>query len=375
MYRILVCGLFANAGGIESVIMNYYRNFNLKKIHLDFLCCTLRKTTFEDEVKSAGSKVYHIERFGKNPVKNIFQLKQFFNKHALEYNCLWYNASDLSNITILKMAKKYNIEKIIVHSHNSRMIDQGIKGKIKEKLHLKNKNEITKYATDYWACSKAAAQWLFPNYLNGQVKLIKNAIEVKNYQFNLEKRNYIRNKYNLNQYLVLGNIGRLNFQKNQLFALKVLKKIKEKENRVKLIFVGVGEDKEKIINEAKKLNIYSSILFAGYQKDVQAWYSAFDIFLFPSVFEGLSVSLLEAQANGISVLASDRVSKNEIKINDNFYTLRLNQPIEEWAYKLIKISKNGKHLSYNQVLNNFIKNNYDIKIEAPKVEELILENE
>src|SRR5699024_10652522 len=114
--------------------------------------------------------------------------------------------------------------------------------------------------------------------------IVKNAINVQSFLFNSQKRKKIRHKYDLNGYLVLGNVGRLNFQKNQMFILDVFKQVKKIIPKSKLVLVGTGNDKDNIIKKARQLNIFNDIVFAGYQKDVQAWYSAFDIFLFPSLF-------------------------------------------------------------------------------------------
>lgn len=371
MYKILVTGLSSVAGGIESVIKNYYGCFDKTKIHMDFICNSPAKMAYEDYFVQNGSKVYHTARRGKNPLKYFKQLNDIFSQVGTKYNCLWFNTSDLANIDALKLAKKYNISRIIIHSHNSKMTEKGIKGLIKQLQHNHHKTNIEKYATDFWACSQVAAKWMYPKKLEDKITIIKNAINVDKYSYNKIASEKIKNKYKLKGYFILGNVGRLNFQKNQIFLLDVFEEIKKKIPQSKLILIGEGDDKEQLINKAKRLNIYNDVIFVGYQRNMAAWYSVFDIFAFPSLFEGLSVALLEAQANGVTIVSSDKVSKAEIRMNDNFYTLPLSLGPKIWANKIWKISKNATRINCETVYHNFKKNNYDIQTEAARVQNIL----
>lgn len=184
MYKVLVFGMTENPGGVESFLMNNYRNINSHKIHFDFLCNTINKIAFEDEILKNNSRIFNIYPRRKDPFRFRKELNDFFRKHANEYNCIWINLNTLVNIDYLKVAKKYGIKRIIVHSHNSRNMDTGFKGYITQKLHNLHKRQLQKYATDYWACSSFAAKWFYTNDLLKKVKIIKNAIDVNNFSFN-----------------------------------------------------------------------------------------------------------------------------------------------------------------------------------------------
>lgn len=371
MYKILVIGMADEVGGIESVIKNYYDNFDLTKIHLDFICAFPDDMAFENEFKKNGSKVFHVARRGKHFFKYYKQLRNIFLSYGKNYDCLWFNASDLANIDALKLAKKVGIKRIIIHSHNSRIIDQGIKGWIKTELHYFHRKNIQKFGTNFWACSKAAENWLYPPQLRKDSIIVKNAIDINKDSFNNTKRNKLKEKLNLTNQIIIGNVGRLNIQKNQLFLLKVFKEIVKDKKNVRLVLVGEGPDKAKIKEEVNRLELDNKVMIVGQQKDMQAWYSLFDIFVFPSVFEGLSVALLEAQSNGLPIVTSNKVSPNEVKVNSNFEVLSLDQSIDIWK-KEIEQKLDSKRIKEKEIVQNFNKKGYNIVTEARTLEKKFL---
>ena len=371
MYRILVMGMADEVGGIESVIKNYYDNFDLTKIHLDFICAFPDKMAFETEFKKNGSQVFHVARRGKHFLKYYEQLKNIFYRYGKNYDCLWFNTSDLANIDALKLAKKVGIKRIIIHSHNSKMIDQGMKGWMKTILHYFHKKNIQRFGTDYWACSEAARKWLYPSRLRKKSIIVKNAIDINNNSFSNEKRKKLKEKNNLNNQLVIGNVGRLNIQKNQLFLLNIFKEIIKDKDNVRLVLVGEGPDRAKIKEKINQFGLNNKVMLVGQQKDMQAWYSLFDIFVFPSIFEGLSVALLEAQSNGLPIVTSDRVSPNEVTINPNFKVLSLDQSIDIWKNR-IEQELDSKRIKEKEIVQNFNKKGYNIVSEAQTLEKFFL---
>lgn len=354
-YNILVFGMTANPGGVESVIMNYYRNINKEIIHFDFLCNSFDRIAYEDELINNGSKIFKISMRSKHPIKYHKELNNFFRSNSKNYDAIWVNLNSLANIDYLKLAKKYGIKKRIIHSHNSRNMDNNLRGI----LHKENKKNIGKYATDFWACSSDAANFFYNDKLRSKVKIIKNAIDEKKDRFNKIKRDNIRKDYDLEDKFVIGNVGRLHFQKNQEFALKVLKEVKKLKKNAVLVLIGDGPDKEKLKNAAKKLKLEDSVKFLGVQKDIQAWLSAMDVFLFPSKFEGFGVAALEAEANGIPIISAKKNIPKELKINSNFYFMDLKESPKSWADKIIEVS-NNKRLTFNIIEKNFKKNGWDI---------------
>ena len=235
----------------------------------------------------------------------------------------------------------------------------------------KNKRKIKNYATDYWACSEDAAKWFYSDLED--VELIHNAIDVEKLAFDSEKRTKIRNRMNFNDDFIIGNIGRLHFQKNQMFILDIYAEVCKKISNSKLVLIGQGEDEDKLKEKCRLLGIQKNVIFTGVQDNINQWLSAFDLFLFPSLFEGLSIAALEAQASGIPVLASIKVIPEEVKLNDNFVFYDLNNSALEWADELLKIKKTMPRKSKDDILQNFIKNGYEIGTEAQKLEKLLVE--
>lgn len=363
MYKVLVFGMTTNMGGIESFIMSYYKRFDRTKIHFDFLCNTHEKIAYEDDLQKLGSKIFKVSMRSKHPIKYHKEINHFFKKHASAYDCVWVNVNSLANIDYLKLAKKYGIKRRIIHSHNSQNMD----GKLRELLHFYHKKRITDFATDFWACSPLAAKWFYEDNLLPQVEIIKNAIDLKRVKFDKQKRVKIREKYNLENNLVIGNVGRLHFQKNQVFALDLLKNLIKENPNIKMVFVGNGPDKEELVKKVNNLNLGKHVIFAGIQKDISGWLSTFDLFLFPSKFEGLPIAGLEAQGNGLPIVASENAIPKEAALNDNLAILSLEDNTEKWCDAILKYS-NLSRINSKKIENNFKKFGYEINAAVPILE-------
>jgi len=224
MKRILVFGMTEVAGGVESFLMNYYRHMDRQQLQFDFLCNTHQKIAYENEIIAMGGKTYHITARSDNYLIYRKELKTFFSTAGKLYDTIWVNVSSLANIDYLKMAKKYGISRRIIHSHNSMNMDSKLRGI----LHKRNKRNIQKYATDFWACSRQAADWFYDYSFSSKIVIIKNAVDVKKMEYSTAKRNEKRMQLHMSfknqdrdgMYLV-GNVGRLHYQKNQIFLLDV----------------------------------------------------------------------------------------------------------------------------------------------------------
>lgn len=365
--KILIWGMSDFPGGIESVIINYLSNFNLDRLQFDFIISGFKKIAYAERIEKMGSRVFYFPKKRKNPYKYYRELKKFFKNTGNKYDAIWFNSNDLANIDCLKLAKKVGIKTRIIHSHNSRITGTGLNAIRKKVFHQINKQNIVNIATDYWACSTVAANWMYPK--NVRVKIIKNAISQKKFEFSNKKRKKLIKKYSLQNSVIIGNVGRLYFQKNQFFTIEVFRKFLKKVPNAKLVLVGDGPDRAKISKRLEALRLQDKVLLVGQQSDMQAWYSLFDIFLFPSLFEGLSVALLEAQANGVPILSSDRVSPNEIKLNNNFYYMSLNQGSRQWSRNLLYILYHSKRIDPVEIHNNFILHGYEIRTAAKRLEE------
>lgn len=368
MYNVLVFGVTENPGGVESVILNYYRCIDKTRFHFDFLCNFHEKAAYEDELIAAGGKVFHITARSDNYFRYQKEMKDFFQSVKGQYQAIWVNVCSLANIDYLIMAKKYGIPRRIIHSHNSQNMDSGLRGL----LHARNRKKVSVYATDFWTCSTSAAEWFYEEKIFPEVVTIRNAISAERMAFDGQKRKEYRKKSGWDENFVIGNIGRLHFQKNQRFILEVFKYVLNKIPDARLVLIGQGEDEAMLKEYAGQLAVSDKVYFVGIQSDIAGWLSAMDFFLFPSKFEGLPIAALEAQANGLVTLASRGVIPDEVKVNDNFIFYNLDLDPEEWSNKIIDLKKSMARIDTVQVKHNFEVKGYDIETETAKLEALFL---
>lgn len=354
-------------GGVESVIMNYYRNINRKNIQFDFLCNT-DVVAYEEEIKELGGSIFRITARSQNFKQYKQDMKSFFKENSKNYDTIWVNVCSLANIDYLKYAKKYGIKRRIIHCHNSKNMDSFVRGLV----HRYNKLFLKIYATDFWTCSEYASKWFYSKKIKNSDKyqVIKNAINTEKFIFNKEIREEYRKKLDIKDKLVIGNVGRFHFQKNHPFIIKVFSEIHKERNDSVLLLVGTGPDEAQIRQKVKEYNLEDSIKFLGGRDDVSELMQAMDIFLFPSLFEGLAVVVIEAQATGLPVFASDKVIPNEVNIDSKiFIFISLNNDEHIWAKAILDYSENHNSRNSNSEL---IKNaGYDIRTETIKLEEML----
>lgn len=367
MKKILVFGMSDNYGGIESVIMNYYRKFDKTKIHFDFVCYQ-NECVCEDEIYNNGGVVF------KFSGKNIGLKHRKFLKHLMSnYDGIWCNRCDLANIDILKIAKRAKIKTRIIHSHNTDIMDKNVfKRVVKRIFHLINKRVIFKYATNYFACSDAAGRWFYSNKIMSSDKylVVNNAIDLKKFAYSAEQRLAVKKELNLEGCFVVGNVGRLQRQKNQTFLLDVFYEISKKQPNARLLLVGKGEDENLLRQKAINLGIDKVVFFLGMRNDVPQILQAIDIFVFPSIFEGLPLTLIEAQASGTYVLCSSTISE-EVKCTDLLNFVSLDQNPKHWAELALNCVL--KKRKYEEVCQEVRAAGFDIEFEARKLEGVFLD--
>lgn len=368
MYKVLVFGMTTNPGGVESFLMTYYRKIDKRKIQFDFLCNTHERIAYEQEIKSLGGNIFKVSMRSRHPFMYKRELNDFFKKNSKNYDCIWMNVNSLANIDYLKLAKKYGIKRRIIHSHNSQNMDNKFRGI----LHNYNKRRIAKYATDFWACSGSAAKWFYDDTLMYKVKIIRNAIDLNRVKFDEKKRKKIRKKYNLDKTYVIGNVGRLHFQKNQAFSIDVFNSLIKYVPNAHLIFVGDGPDKAVLLNKVHQLKLEDKVSFVGLQNDISGWLSVFDLFLFPSKFEGLPIAGLEAQGNGVPILATKGIFEKDAIFNSNIQEMSLRYSSDKWAASLYRMKQNTYRLPYKEVVSNLKNSHYEINNEVKRLENYFL---
>ena len=321
-------------GGIQQFLVENIKHMDKSKVKIDVLTLDDGLSyPLEKTIEEVGATFYKLNGVWINKpwdyIKYAKEIDKFF-KNNNDYKVVHMNASS-KNFLLLKYAKKYNIPIRITHSHN---IDFQTKNPIKKLVGNLFKIPMKKYSTDYFACSYLAGRWLFGNNNvdNGKVKVIHNAVDYDKFKYNKDIRNKMRKEFNIKDNEILfGNVGRFTNQKNHTFLIDIFNEIHKKNINTKLIMVGIGEKEDEIKNKVKELGIEDCVIFAGFRKDVNEIMQAMDVFLLPSLYEGLPVVGVEAQASGLPSFTSKDVVTNEVKITDAFEFISLDKPASEWA--------------------------------------------
>lgn len=315
--RVLVWGLSNNRAGTEMVIYNYAKS--LPDIAFDFLCYD-EPLNFPDLFPAGGKNRYFVIPIKiKRPFAYVRALRRFMREHGHEYSTLWFNVNDVSNIDLLKYAESYGIGRRITHMHNSSIPD-----KLVTRLFSKlNWAETKRLTTDKWACSQSAGQYLFGE---SGFRVVPNLVNAEASAFSEAARDSIRASYGIDKAFVVGMVGRLAEQKNPRFVLSLFPDIVALCPNAVLLFVGNGILESALKQQAKELGIEDRVVFAGSQKDVGAFLSAMDVLAVPSLYEGMSLTVLEAQFNGVPCVFSEGIER------DSFISLNVVQkPLEDRA--------------------------------------------
>lgn len=355
--RILIIGMHDKIGGVETFLMNYYRNIDRNKVQFDFISI-YDKLCFENEIKSLGGRVYRICSEKVNPIKYCKQLEKIIREN--NYKIVHINMLSAANILPVIVAKRQKIKRIIIHSHNSNTPS----GLLRKLLNTLNK-PFLHLGTDFFACSKLAGEWLFgKNFLKKhELKIINNAVDIDKYKFNAKTRENIRNELECREKFVIGHVGRFCYQKNHDFLINVFYEVQKEDKDMILLLIGEGELKEEIQEKVKKLNIQDNVIFLGTTNKVQNYLQAMDLFVLPSRFEGLPVVGIEAQASGTKCLFSNNITK-ETKIVDNTEFLDLN--VQEWKNAIL----NCKNVS--KEYENVIDDKYNIRVASKELEKIYI---
>ena len=298
-------------GGVEAVVMNYYRHIDRNKIQFDFICDEDSTRIPYDEINALGGRVILVPPYQK-VFKYQKELIRIFKEN--KYKIVHSHINTLS-VFPLRAAKKAGVPVRIAHSHSTTNKKELKKNILKQLLRPLSK----KYATDFMCCSEYAGRWLFGNklYNQGKVYLLNNAIDIDKFAFNEEIRKKKRAELGISEdTFVIGHVGRFVEQKNHDFLIDIFKSIYEQKKNSTLILVGEGPLFDEIKKKVYSLNLESRVLFLGQRNDINELYQVMDVFVLPSLYEGLPVVGIEAQANGLPVVFCDNITK-EIMINRN----------------------------------------------------------
>lgn len=350
-------------GGVEAVTINYYRNIDKNKVQLDFICDEDSTNIPYEEIERMGGKVIIIPSYSK-PFKYHKALKRVLKEG--NYKIIHSNINTLSVFSLFA-AKCAGVPVRIAHSHSTTNKKEKKKNLMKQILRPFSKV----FATDYMCCSELAGRWLFGNkeYDKGNVYLLNNAIDLDKFKYNESLRKKKRKELSIkDNTLVIGHIGRFVAQKNHDFLIDIFNEIHKKNNNSILLLAGQGLLMEDIKNKVKELNLEDSVKFLGQRNDANELYQAFDVFLLPSLYEGLPVVGVEAQAAGLLCYLSDDMTK-ETKVLDITKFMSLNNTPEEWANNILDDVKKYKRIDTSKEMTA---KNFNIKEEAKKLEEYYL---
>lgn len=317
--------------GAESRIMDLYRNMDREKVQFDFVVHNQREDYFNPEIRSLGGNIYRIPRF------KFFNLpayrkawKVFFREHR-EYQAVHGHMTSTAAI-YLPIAKKSGVPITIAHARSAGT-DPGLKGKLTRFLR-KNLSRKTDYC---FACSQLAGEAVFGKTAveKGIVQIIPNAIEIEKYRYDQQTRKELREKYQIENCFVIGHVGRFHYAKNHAFLMDIFAQVVKKQENARLLLVGEGELMEPTREKAKQLGILEKVIFAGSQGNVSAYYQAMDYMVFPSHFEGLPGTIVEAQAAGLRCLISDTITE-EVVVTDLVKVRSIQESAEKWAEEILK---------------------------------------
>ncbi len=354
-----------NLGGAESRIMDLYRHIDREKIQFDFLVHSSKEGFFEPEIKQMGGNIYYLPSFR---VYNYFKYKKacrkFFAGHR-EFKAVQGHMTSTASI-YLPQAKKAGIPVTIAHARSAG-VDAGIKGLITKLL---RKNLYRK--CDYmFACSDLAARAVFGDkrYEEGKTIFVPNAVDTKEFAPDERIRKEIRRQYSLEDSFVIGHVGRFHYAKNHEFLLEVFAEIRMKKANAKLFLLGDGLRREEMETRANELGIDKDVIFAGNKNPVAPFYQAFDAFLFPSRFEGMPGTVVEAQAAGVPCLISDSITA-QVKATELVSFLPLTKNAKDWAEEFLSHVERCKNAEAEQI--DLSDTNYDVNYQVKRYEQFYL---
>ena len=343
-------------GGIESVIMNYYRHIDRSKIQFDFFCSEKSTDIPYKEIEELGGTVTLIPSYSQ-----VFKYQKVLKEKLKGYKIVHCHLGTMA-VFALRAAKKADVPVRIVHSHTTSNKKEFIRNMMKNILRPFSKV----YATEYMACSELAGRWLYGNktYDKGKVFLLNNAIDFDKFRYNEELRNKKRKELNISDdTFVIGNIGRFVEQKNHSYLIDIFYEIYKQKSNLLLLLVGQGPLMNEIKEKVNNLGLNDCVLFLGQRNDVNEIYQVMDLFLFPSLYEGLGMVAIEAQASGLPCVVSTEVPKIA-QITDFFIFVDLKSNVKIWC-KEIKKMLNVKRQNNSKKI---ISSGYSIKSEVLNLE-------
>jgi len=366
MKKVLIVTSTLNIGGFDVVATNLQTHLDKNEFECTYYINGETVGPLESMVINSGAKVIH----KPNNIRGYYKEYKYLKKVMVEgkYDIVHSHLMFYSGL-VMKAAYKAGISKRVPHSHmtNPCMEDRPIAKQIAAKIYsIFMKMWLNKYGTDLVACGPESGDYLYGkrNFKKRGV-ILNNAIDLDRFKYNKLYRNEIRSELNLGSKIVVGHVGRLNYVKNHKYLVDVFYEVQKINPEAILLIVGDGEQRTNIENKAEELGILDKIIITGMRSDVEKLLSAMDIFVFPSLYEGLPVTLVEAQATKLPCIISDTVTQY-VKQNDNIEYMSIKRNPIEWAKKVVNMVKNDRE----SVCDDELRKNFDINSIAKELEEI-----
>lgn len=357
--RVLHIVTYMGRGGLETMIMNYFRHMDRSKVQFDFLVHRDFRADYDDEIESLGGRIYRIPRLVPWSRSYRNTLAQFFCAHP-EYKIVHVHQDCLSSVA-LKIAKKCGIPVRIAHSHSASQ-DKNLKYLLK----LYYKRSIPTYATELFACGEEAGRWMFHSE---PFRVVNNAIDTNLYAYNPQRTREIRSALKIpHDAFVVGHVGRFDAVKNHTFLLDVFAEVNQQDPNSVLLLVGDGNLRPEMEKKAADLGIANRVIFTGIRSDVPDLMQAMDCFAFPSIYEGIPVTLIEAQAAGMPCIISDGVPVECAKTN-LLKQIPLSAGANTWAKEILS----KRCCPRQNTRETIIKSGYDIEANAQWLQDFYID--
>ena len=348
--------------GVTSVIMNFLSHWQNSNVSIDIIAYEDSEKEIVEKAEGLGAKVFFMPHLS---LKNIQGFIKYYHSFFAEnhYDIVHSHFNQLDAI-VFPIARKHGVRKCISHSHNTKLSDYKLRA-IRNRIMCFN---IAYNANYLAACSEKAGRVLYGrSFSHRRNKLIiHNGIDCEKFRFSVENRQQIRNEFGIEDDVVLiGHVGGFRLQKNHIFLVRIFSKLIKENPNYRLMLVGYGETMDMVKEECHKLGIENNVIFTGARSDVASLMSAMDIFLFPSLYEGLGVVLIEAQASGLFCVASDCVP-GDAKVTNNILWLPLKKEEQYWAERILEVPSINDSQRI-EAANEVYSNGYDITVEAKRL--------
>jgi glycosyltransferase involved in cell wall biosynthesis len=348
------------AGGIQGMILNYYKHMNHKEITFDIIVHGMEEGTLEPIFKTMGSNIYHVIPKSKSIFKNLLQIYRIIKNENYD---IIHSHQKYMAIFPLFLAKICGIKVRISHCHSAFEPENFQKKVMRLILSILTK----KVATHWFACGKDAGIFMYGKraWESGRVTVINNAIDTTQFTYNVENRIKWRKELGLEGKFVIGNVARFSYQKNHEFLIKIFADIVKLYKNAVLLLIGTGELEPEIRMQVNEYKLNNSVIFLGERNDVSELLQAMDVFLLPTRYEGLGIVYVESQAAGLPTFASDIVVPKEVGLTELIHFVSLEESTSKWAKEVLKYQETCLR---KNTIEEIKKKGYDIYNESNKLE-------